>query len=105
MGLLPVVNVLVARPVIVSWLGSGAPIVAGGSRDLVSRRSTPVEVGHPHIDLALGSVPECLYYKEEFDDSLVRFYGYPGSISQLPPPHAPLHNKYVGDCLARIWTI
>ena len=69
----PVLHVPVARPVVVSWSGSGTLIVAGGSRDPVSRRSTPVEVDHLHTDLALGSGPECLYYKEEFDGSLVRF--------------------------------
>ena len=95
-ALSPVVHVPVARPVVMFWLGSDAPIVAGGSRDPVSCRSASVEVDHPHVDLALSSIPECLDHKEEFDDSLVRFYGYPWSVSQLLPPHAPLYNKFVG---------
>ena len=56
----------------------------------------PVEVDHPHVDLALSSVPGYLDRRREFDDSLVRCYGYPGNGGQLFPLHAPLYNKHIG---------
>ena len=101
----PVVHVPVVRPVVVSWLGSDVP-VASGARGPVSYLSTPVEVSHPHVDLSLSNVPGGLGHKKEFDDSLLRFYGYLGNGRQLFPPHRLLYNKYVGgkfreghDCL------
>ena len=91
------VHAPVVRSVVVSWLGSDVAPVASGTRSPVSYHSTPVEVNHPHVDHALSSVPgghdHC---KQEFDDVLVRFYGYPGNGRQLFPPHASLYNKYVG---------
>ena len=95
----PVLHVPVARPVVVSWLGSDAP-VASSTRGPASCRAAPGEVNHPQVDLALSGAPECLSYREEFDDSLVWFYGYPGNGRQLFPPHILLYNKYFGRKLS-----
>ena len=99
----------VVRPVVVSWLGSDVALVASGTRGPVSCRSTPFEVNHPDVDHALSSVPEGRdYWKQfddghfdgdQFDDTLIRCYGYPKKGRQLCPPHTLLYNKYVGGKL------
>ena len=75
----------------------------------MSRRSILVEVNHPHVDLALRCVPEGsgwwdryeegqLVY-DQFDGTLVPFYGYPGSDRKLVPLHTPLYNKWIGKLI------
>ena len=76
----PVALSPVVRPVVVSWLGSDVALVASGSGGPVSCRPTSIEVNHPHVDLALNSVPGGLgHWKKEFDDVLVWFYTYLGN--------------------------
>ena len=102
----PVVISPVVRPVVVSWVGPIVLHVASGSRGQVSCRSPPVKVNHPHVDFALDSVPEGRVWwdksmrgqfsVDQFDDTLVRFYGYPDSDRQVLPPHTPRYNKWIG---------
>ena len=104
----PAVRSPVVRSVVVFQLVSDVALVAGGARGSVSCRSTPVKVGPPIVAHALNNVPGGRGYWnkcrdkysdadrfDEFDDTLVPFYGHRGNGRQLLPPNAPLYNKYV----------
>ena len=62
-------------------------------------RSTPVgEDDDVHIGrLQLPGVDELV---DQFDDILVRFYGYSSDGRPLFPSYTPLYNKFVGRVLA-----
>ena len=92
----------VIRSGFVSWSGPDIALIVCGTRGSLSCFSIQVEVNHPNVDLALSSVPGGRGFwnrwsdidpNDEFDDTLVPFYGHPGR--QLLPPNAPMYNKYV----------
>ena len=104
---LPAVRLPVVRSVVVSLSGPDIVLIVASTRGPVSCLSTPVEISHPNVDLAINSVPgDGQLDVDQFDDTLIRFYGYLNQGRQLCPPHTPLYNMYVGgklrndlDCL------
>ena len=98
-AVLPVVDVPVARPVVLCWLGSDVP-VAGGAHGFVSRRSTPVVTNHPVVDFALGCDPVACGQRGlpgQLDGVLVRSYGFPDESRSLLSPHTPLYISMWGE--------
>ena len=106
-----VVRSSAVRSVVVSKSSSDVALVVGGVHGLALGRSASVEVNLPIVDHALRSVPVGHddwqgNRADQFDDMLVRCYGYLGDGRQLFPPCTPLCNKFVGgkfhaglDCL------
>ena len=94
---------------VVFWSDPDVAFVAGIVRGAVSCRSISIEANPPSVDHALRSVPEdsdwqkqflnSQFDNDQFDDTLVRCYGYLDDDRQLLPPHTSLYNKWKGGMI------